>query len=100
MVELRFNPRAVLSRAYALKYLAASPCVQVGRGKTLHREETAQAKAKRPPKTHSVLAKGVTSPLGKEGGIRGQTEKGCLSSADTWLPWGAVQPQGHRLTED
>ena len=49
----------------------------------LHREETAQAKAKRPQKTHSVLAKGVTSPLGKEGSIRGQTEKGCLFSADT-----------------
>lgn len=66
----------------------------------LHREEIAQAKAKRPPKTLYVLGKGMTGPLGKEGGIGGQTEEGCLSPADAWPPWGVGWLQSHRLIED
>lgn len=63
------------------------------------REETAQAKAKRPKKT-CVLGKGVTGPLGKEGSVRGHTEEGCLSPADAWPPWGTCQLLSLRLIED
>lgn len=54
----------------------------------LHREGTEQAR------------KGVTGPLGKERSIRGQTEDGCLSPVDAWLPWGMCQLQSHWLIED
>lgn len=47
----------------------------------LHREGTKQA------------GKDVTSPLGKEHSIRGQTEEGCLSPVDAWPLWGMCQLQ-------
>ena len=65
----------------------------------LQREGTAQAKAKRPEKT-CVLRSGAAGPLGKEGGIRGQTEEGCLCPADVWVSWNMCQLQTLRLIED
>lgn len=86
-------------RVCAPKLCCISVCTHRWR-KDAAQRGNAQAKARRPPKIHYVLGKGVTSPLGKEGGIRGQTEEGCLPLADTWAPWGAVQLPSHGLTED
>ena len=87
------------SRACALKLCCIPLCTHRWR-KDAAKRGHAQAKASRPLKIHYVLGKGVTSSLGKEGGLRGQTEEGCLPLADAWAPWGAVQLQSHGLTED
>lgn len=63
----------------------------------LHREEMHRQKPGRPPKIHYVLGKGVTSPLGKEGGIRGRTGGLSPSLADT-SAYGVVQLPSHGLT--
>ena len=76
---------------------AASLCVHIDGGKMLHREEMHRRKPGGPQRYIMFLER---DPLGKEGGIRGQTEEGCLPLADTWAPWGAVQLPSHGLTED
>lgn len=87
------------SRTCALKLCCIPVCTHRWK-KDAAQRGNAQAKARRPPKIHNVLGKGVTGPLGKEGSIRGQTEEGCLSLADGWPPWDAVQLQSHGPTED